>query len=466
MLISSRAIQLSVIALGMIVSSLDSMVNFAFPAIIQDFDLSNPTIRWVAVCFLLSFGGALLICGKLGDLYGYRAVFKAGVAVSAIALLACSVAPYFGWHWLLGARVLQGIGAALVMSCTVALTTSLFPESERQTAIDLRVVIFSAVSAAGPLFGGLFVELNNWAGIFWSRGVVLALLWIALQAEPRLLPATHQSNERDKFDVWGALLLTACVSTFLLAGAIALQESISGGGALAAALAVLGVAAAIVYAGHARRHPQPFLRPSLFAEPRFPFLNLLSIAVHALSFAPILWVPFYVKAAGIPFPWSGAMVALSPAGMALAGFVLSRVAGHGLLSDGLRQKMVPVGGVVLMIVSTIVVAAVADWPSLWIFCIGLLCQGIGLGMFNATYTGIVAAAMPPQDRGIAGGIVELTRTFGLATGATLLSVSLPPAAAPALAHVLAGLEAAFLIGAAAMSVMLLVWIAFPGLMKR
>ena len=172
----------------MIVSSLDGMVNLAFPAIIQEFDVSGPSIRWVPISFLLTFGASLLVCGKLGDLYGYRRIFTWGLGVAAVALLSCSIAPWFGWYWLLGSRVLQGVGAALILSCSVALVTSLFSEKDQQTAIDLRVSMFALFSAIGPVLGGLLVEWAHWAIIFWSRALVLASLWLLVQLHPRLWP--------------------------------------------------------------------------------------------------------------------------------------------------------------------------------------------------------------------------------------------------------------------------------------
>src|SRR5262245_1001744 len=109
----------------MIVSSLDTMVNPVLPAMVADFGLAGPTVRWIPISLLLPFGAALLVCGKLGDHVGYRRIFTLGLAVAAVALASCAIAPLLGWFWLLGARVLQGIGAALILSCTVALITSL-----------------------------------------------------------------------------------------------------------------------------------------------------------------------------------------------------------------------------------------------------------------------------------------------------------------------------------------------------
>ena len=181
------------------------------------------------------------------------------------------------------------------------------------------------------------------------------------------------------------------------------------------------------------------------------------MVVQAVGFAPFLWVPFYVEAAGIPFPANGAMIALSAAGTALAGVVLGQASRRQFLSDGFRQHQGPAIGVLIVVVSTFVIGLAASWLAMWIFCLALLCHGIGVGLFNATYTGVVAATMPASDRGVAGSLAELTRTFGFASGAALLSMLLPLSKSPTLEDVLPGLERTFLVASLVLSVMLLLW---------
>ena len=116
-----------VIGLGTLIVPLDRAVNIAFPDITTDFSIAISDIQWVVLSYVLTYAALMLVFGKLGDMFGHRRIFLIGLALSAVAFIACALAPAF--HWLLLARLLQGIGAALVLSCGPALATALFPES-------------------------------------------------------------------------------------------------------------------------------------------------------------------------------------------------------------------------------------------------------------------------------------------------------------------------------------------------
>src|SRR3984957_160433 len=117
-----------VVGLGTLVVPFDSSVNVAFPHIIRGFDLAIPAIQWVVIAYTLTYAALTLVFGRAGDMLGYRRIFQMGNVIGAVAFLLCAAAP--GYSWLLGARVMQGVGAALALSCGPALATSLYPEDE------------------------------------------------------------------------------------------------------------------------------------------------------------------------------------------------------------------------------------------------------------------------------------------------------------------------------------------------
>jgi MFS family permease len=157
------------IALGMVVSSLDTMVNQAFPAIVAAFDLKPPDIKWVPLSFIPFNGLVILVFGGLGDRFGYRLIFKIGLFAAAVALLLCSFAPNYGSFLVF--RAFQGISAALVMSCTMALAIRILSQENRQKAVAIRVGAFFGLSAIGPIVGGILIELLGWTSVFWSRAI-------------------------------------------------------------------------------------------------------------------------------------------------------------------------------------------------------------------------------------------------------------------------------------------------------
>src|ERR1700716_1534817 len=127
------AVGLAIVGLGASLAPLDIAVNIALPAITAHFKLALGDVQWLVICYVLVYGSLMLVCGKLGDLFGYRLIFRIGLVISAIALTACAAAP--DWPLFLWARASQGVGTALAISCTPALATSLFPESSRTRAI-------------------------------------------------------------------------------------------------------------------------------------------------------------------------------------------------------------------------------------------------------------------------------------------------------------------------------------------
>ena len=204
------------IGLGTLVVPLDSMVNVAFP-------------------YVLTHASLMLVFGRLGDMLGHRRIFLIGAAVSLLAFIGCTLAPAYGW--LLAARVAQGMGAALLLSCGPALATFLFPESERARALGLYTMIFGLGGALGPPLAGLLVEQWGWRAVYAVR-VPLCLVAFAFAMR---LPVAPASGQRERFDAVGAILLALTITATLLA--VNQLRDWAGQGFLILAMAGVAVAA-------------------------------------------------------------------------------------------------------------------------------------------------------------------------------------------------------------------------------
>jgi len=398
---------LLVVGLGVAGVPLDTAVNIAFPAITAAFDLQVRTIQWIVICYVLTYTSLMLVFGKLGDLLGYRRIFQLGLLVSVVAFVLCALAPGFGW--LLFFRALQGVGAALSLSCAPALATSLYDEKDRAHALGLYAGLFAVAWALGPLLGGALVDRWGWSAVFWFRAPV-AVVALALSA---MLPASRPDTQR-RFDWLGSGLLAFWISALLLA--LALAQMPGGGTWLPLGLALAGVNALVVFVMHQSSFDEPILRPSLFRDLDFTVLNLMSLAVNLVGFAVLLLVPYHLTGiAKLSATAGGAVLAVSAIGMMLGSALAGRLAG------GTRQKRNALAGVVLVIAGTGIIGASSDPSALGAMTAALLCQGIGLGLFQVAYTDIVTAALPVRDRGVAGSLAMVTRTLGTVASATLLS---------------------------------------------
>jgi MFS family permease len=416
-----RPLALAIVLAGAMVAPLDTAVNVAFPAITDAFGLELAAIRWVVILYMLTYGGVMLIGGRLGDLYGYRRVFAIGLGVVALAFAACAASPSYAV--LLAARIAQGVGMALVLGCGPALSLSLYDEAARTRVLGSYAAMFALGTALGPLLGGLLVGHFAWPAVFWMRvplalGVLVLLRWV---------PAVPQAGGR-AFDTAGASLLA------LWTGALVLALALPGAASLWLALVALVAFAGFVV--RASRIDEPILRPALFRDARFTILNLLNIAVNLAAFAVLLLGPYYfVRVAGLGALGVGLLLG-AWAGGTLAGAALAERMGqrYGLQRVGTAGIALGVAGLGLAgfwdAGTTLASAGVA-----------LLVQGFGVGLFQVAYADGVVAALPREDRGVAGSLTMLTRMLGIVGGATLFAALFRDAEAAALAAGLAAGDA-------------------------
>src|SRR6516225_6125616 len=379
-------LRLVLIGLGTSVVPLDSAVNIAFPDITRRFGLPIEMIQWVVICYVLTHASLMLACGRLGDVFGYGRVFRAGLLWNAIAFICCAAAPSYGW--LLFCRFLQGIGAALILSCAPALVTGMFAEERRSRALGIFTMMYALGSAAGPLLGGLLVDFWGWPSVFWFRAPV---------------------------DILGAGLLALAISTLLLTFnhlQRLSQEPV-------AVIVLSGIAAASFFAfvRWESRVAQPIVDLDFFRIGGFAAINGASVLVYLTSFSVMLFAPYYlVRFTDLPLPLAGAVLAASSIGSIAA----SPLAGR--MTERIPAARVAALGAVL---NGAGLALVGGWdvgtPSAALVA-PLVLQGFGVGLFQVAYMDLVMGTLPPQHRGVSGSLAMLTRTLGVVTGATLLTL--------------------------------------------
>ena len=420
---------LCVIGLGASLSPLDLAVNVAFPAITAAFELQTQAIRWVVAAYVVSYASLMLAFGRLGDIVGYRRVFRAGLVLGAAAFVLCGLAQ--DYPWLLAARIVQGVAAALLLSCAPALATSLFEESRRLWVLGAYASMAAVAAVLAPLLGGASIAALGWAGVFWFR-VPIALLTLLLLP---LLPVVQSpaSMEPRQFDLQGALLLASGIAMLLLAPVL-VQSAGSVWPALSSALAGVILLAAFVH-GQSRA-AQLFLPLSTLRDPGFVLLNLSSTVVHLSGFAIPLLVPYFLTRISDYGPLqSGGVLVMWPLGM-LIGSALAAPAARKLG----RGRTALIGGALVAAGQL----AVGQWPAEATplsMLPGVLLNGAGIGLFQVAYTDIVIASLPRHERGVAGSLTILTRTIGIVIGAAALSAALQLAEGRHLAAGLAPPEA-------------------------
>lgn len=396
------------IGLGASIAPMDFAVNVAFPAITAAFELDVQSIRWVVICYVITYASLMLAFGKLGDVVGHRRVFHAGLLTGTLAFIACGLAPTY--DWLLVARMLQGIATALVLSCAPALVVAVCGEQRRTWALSRYAMMTALAGILGPIIGGAGILWLGWAGVFWFRLPVTLLALVLLTRLPGI-PVPE-----------GAPRCFDYVSSILLAGGLALLLSAPGlwpgvtHTELPLASGLAGIAMLAIFAMRERRDTEPLLPRSAIRDPAMLAANAASVIVNFTGFAIPLLVPYYlVRIGGYSAVTMGLLLAMSTAGVLTASTATPRVV------RALGQRRAALLGAALVALAQ---GAIALWPltpPLAFLVVGLLLHGLGLGLFQVSYTDLIVATLPQKNRGIAGSITMLTRTIGVIIAAVILS---------------------------------------------
>jgi MFS family permease len=447
-----------VVGLGTLSAPLDSSVNIAFPFITRAFDAPLESIQWVVICYVLTYSSLMLVFGKLGDLFGHRRVFGAGLALLAVAFTFCATAQSFGV--LLLARVLQGVGTALVISCGPALATMLFPESLRGRILGVYTMMFGIGAALGPSLGGVLIAKWGWAAVFGFRAPLAAVSLLFLFS----LPRPQRASGPRAFDTAGAALLVAGLSSFLLAVNQA-RHAASDGALVPVLLALTAGGCAIAFVRQERHAAEPILRPGLFRDLSFVVVNLTNTVVNLVGFAVMFLVPYFLdRMTALPVVLAGAVLATSPVGIILAGPVGGRLLGR------IPASRLALAGAVIVGLGLLAIGRWGEGTPIAAMVASLVAVGFGLGLFQVTYLDIVAGTLPRGDRGVAGSLAMVTRTVGVVSGATFLTLAFagytPDGGTTAPAAFLTPFAATFTTVGAAMLGFLLLTFLRPGIWLR
>ena len=395
-----------VVGLGTLVVPFDSSVNVAFPHIIRAFDLPIPAIQWVVIAYTLTYAALTLVFGRVSDMLGYRRIFLIGCAWSTIAFLLCAAAPTYSW--LLGARVMQGVGAALALSCGPALATSLYPESERTRVLGLYTMAFGIGGALGPVLAGHLVAHFGWSAVFWFRAPIAFAAFLLTWRLPATAP--HGSA---RFDAPGATLLVASITALLLA---LNQLNHLGHSALWFVVATaVTVSTAAGFILREFRTPQPIIDLRYFRDLDFSLVNAAHVLLNLAGFSIMLLVPFYLdRVARLSIPVGGLVLAASPIGIMLSAPIAGR------LAASVPPRRLALLGAAAMAIAQIAIGLAGDQPNIPLLWLSMFLQGCGIGLFQVAYFDIATATIPREDRGVAGSLVMMTRTVGVVTAATVL----------------------------------------------
>ncbi|HEX7292662.1 MAG TPA: MFS transporter [Conexibacter sp.] len=399
---------LAIAVLGSGIAFLDGTVlNVALPAIGRDLDASTSELQWIVNGYLLTLASLILLGGSLGDRVGRRAIFTLGTAWFTTASALCALAP--SAEVLIAARLLQGIGGALLTPGSLAMIDASFRRTDRARAIGAWSGLTGVGVALGPLLGGWLVDAVSWRAVFLIN---LPLgLFVCLMA-PRHVPETRDPTAHGRLDVLGALL-----AALGLAGTTyALIQSPEGMSVAVVVGAVGGVAALVWFVLHERRAEHPMLPLSLFANRQFSAANLVTVVVYAA-----LSGMFFLLVAFLQISMGYTPLAAGAASLPVTLLMLLLSARSGAFAQAVGPRIPLTLGPLVIAVAMLLMLRIEPGDS-YVGSVlpAVVVFGVGLTLVVAPITATVLAAADDRHAGIASGINNaVSRVAGLLAVAVL-----------------------------------------------
>ena len=400
---------LGAVAFGLFMIMLDNtIVNVALPSIQRDLGIGISELEWVFNGYALTFGVLMLTGGKLADMMGRRRIFIAGLVIFTLASLFCGLATSAGW--LIGARVVQGVGAALMNPATLSIITATFPPRQRGMAIGIWAGVSAMALAIGPLAGGLITQHIDWSWIFFIN-VPIGIL--AIIVTRLVVDESRDMSADQRLDLPG--LLSSGIALFALT--YGLIEANSKGWTSPTilglfALAVVGIIAFILLERHQRA---PMLDLSLFKNSTFAGANAVMLLVGLAMFGVFFYNSLFIQNV---LGFSAVQTGASFLPMTVLIILVAPLAGK--YSDRVGSRWLVGVGMVLLSISLLIFSRLDATSNFWDILPGLLVGGFGMAIVMTPITAAAMGSVPVDKAGVGSAVLNSGRQVGGSLGIAVM----------------------------------------------
>ncbi len=393
------------LSLAILLSALGtSIANVALPTLQSAFDVPFRNVQWVAIAYLLAMTATVVGAGRIGDIFGRRRTLLSGIAVYVAGSALCASAT--GFWVLVGARAVQGIGAAAMMAMAMALAGDAVPKARTGSAMGLLGTMSAIGTALGPSLGGFLIAAAGWRTVF-AVGVPFAFFAFLLVLYA--LPADRRQAQRPAkdFDTIGAILLAGTLALYAL--------SMTAADGFGIELFAAAIVAAGLFIAAERRAAPPLVDPSIFRAPGIAAGFVANVFVATIMMATLVVGPFHLsRSLELDALQVGMVMSVGPAISIACGVPAGR------LVDRLGHRAISAIGLVAMSIGAFVLAAMPAAFGAAGYLAGIAVLTPGYQLFQAANNTAVLKGVAADRRGVVSGLLALSRNLGLVTGASLM----------------------------------------------
>lgn len=385
-----------------------SIVNVSLPTLADALNTDYATVQWVILSYILVITCLLLLASRLGDMFGKKKLFMFGLVDFVLSSLLCGLSPNV-W-WLIGFRALQGTGAVLTQGLGAAIIADVVDKREMGKAMGFVGATVSVGLALGPSLGGILIGYFGWPFIFFIN---LPIGLLALFIIKRFVPALPGVEKNPRFDPLGALLLFLCLGSYSLGMTFGQNTGFSNLPVLLMLGGSLCCLAAFVFTE--TKVAQPMLDLTLFRNVLFS-LSLIMGSLVFIGMAGNFIIPFFLQTAqGRTVQEVGLLMMVIPLSMGIT----APIAGN--LADKFGVRWLSIIGLLITVSGCYAVSTVHMDTPWWGFLLRAMPLGLGIGAFQAPNNSAIMGSAPAHRRGVASGLMNLSRTFGTVTGIPLIA---------------------------------------------
>lgn len=410
------------VGLSIFLATVDaSIVNVALPTLEEAFATRFPVVQWVVLAYLLTLATLTLGIGRLGDMVGKKGIFTTGFLVFVAGSVLCGLAPTV--TALIGFRILQAVGAAMVLALGFALITEAFPSRERGLALGVAGGLVSVGIVVGPALGGLLLATLSWRWIFFVNVPVGLVGTVAAARFVRAVPPPGGQ----RFDFAGAGAFFVMLFSLLLA--LTLGQALGFADVRILALLALSALALGAFVALELRTHQPMVDLRLFRHRDLTVGLTTGFATFVAIAGLILLMPFYLENVLGYGPLAvGLLIAAAPVSLGIVAPL------SGWLSDRVGTRPMTVAGLVVLTLAYLGITRLSTDTSTLGFVLALTPVGVGMGLFQSPNNSAIMGSVPPAQLGVTSGMLSLNRFVGQVAGVAVLGTvwaTLTVAQAPA-----------------------------------